>query len=149
MYEASAFVTSLDMDDLKTVTQQVSSADPKGNEVANNDLEAYLTGLDEATYQTTVKSLSINEDHKFEWGFSLFKHKIPTWIFFIITAILTVLAFTKNLSLIPLLGLECCLYMMSELGYKNWVYFTGWLALGLIIYFGYSYRNSKLAGVQE
>jgi hypothetical protein len=37
---------------------------------------------------------------------------------------LAVWAFRKNLSLIPLLGLICCLYMMAELSVWNWIYFT-------------------------
>jgi hypothetical protein len=44
---------------------------------------------------------------------------------------------------LPGLGLLCCLYMLSQLGYKNWLYFMGWLVLGLIIYFTYGYRKSK------
>ncbi len=145
MYEASALVTNLDTADLKIIAQQVATDDAAGFAAHNNDLEAYLSSLDESSYQTMVKTFAIPEDHKFEWGFALFKHKIPTWIFLIITGVLMVYAITRKLSLIPLLGLECCLYMMSELGYKNWMYFSGWLVLGLIIYFGYSYRNSKLA----
>ena len=145
MYEASALVTNLDTADLKIIAQQVATDDAAGFAAHNNDLEAYLSSLDESSYQTMVKSFAIPEDHKFEWGFALFKHKIPTWIFLIITGVLMIYAITRKLSLIPLLGLECCLYMMSELGYKNWMYFSGWLVLGLIIYFGYSYRNSKLA----
>ena len=46
--------------------------------------------------------------------------------------------------LIPLLGLICCLYMMSELGVSNWIGFSIWLAIGLVIYFLYGYKNSKL-----
>lgn len=144
MYPASSFITSLDKTDLSNVTYQISMADAQGYDAANRDLEAYLTGLDNSKYEITIKSLALDEDKKFESGFSLFKHKIPTWIFFIITGLLTYYAFTKNLSLIPLLGLECCLYMMSELGYKNWMYFSGWLCIGLVIYFGYSYKHSKL-----
>jgi hypothetical protein len=79
-------------------------------------------------------------------GWDAFKHKIPTWIFLITTLYLAFLAFTKRLSLIPLLGLACCLYMMSELGVHNWIGFGVWLLIGLVIYFGYGYRNSRLAG---
>jgi basic amino acid/polyamine antiporter, APA family len=43
-----------------------------------------------------------------------------------------------------LLGLLSCLYMMSELGVSNWIGFGIWLAVGLIIYFSYGYRKSKL-----
>ena len=50
----------------------------------------------------------------------------------------------KNLSLIPVLGLLSCMYLMTELGYTNWLRFLIWLAIGLIIYFTYSYKNSNL-----
>jgi hypothetical protein len=34
--------------------------------------------------------------------------------------------------------------MMAELSIWNWIYFTCWLLIGLIIYFGFSRKNSKL-----
>jgi amino acid transporter len=74
-----------------------------------------------------------------------FMIKIPVYIFFIGFAIFSVLAFRFNFSLIPSLGLLCCFYMLSQLGHKNWLYFTVWLIIGLIIYFVYGRRHSKLA----
>ena len=59
------------------------------------------------------------------------------------------ISFRKNLSLIPLLGLICCLYMMAELSVWNWTYFTIWLIIGLLIYFTYSRKNSKLNFVEK
>jgi basic amino acid/polyamine antiporter, APA family len=73
-----------------------------------------------------------------------FIHKIPMWIFIITSFLLTVWAFRKNLSLIPMLGLISCLYMMAELGIANWIGFGIWLLIGLVIYFGYSRKRSKL-----
>jgi amino acid transporter len=73
-----------------------------------------------------------------------FIHKIPMWIFIITSFLLTVWAFRKNLSLIPMLGLISCLYMMAELGIANWIGFGIWLLIGLFIYFGYSRKRSKL-----
>jgi len=58
---------------------------------------------------------------------------------------LTVLAFRHNLSLIPMLGLVSCFYMMAQIPAKSWMGFFIWLAIGLVIYFGYGYSNSKLA----
>mgnify|MGYP002780800838 CR=1 FL=1 len=72
-------------------------------------------------------------------------HQIPHYFFFLGFAILSVLAFKYRFSLIPSLGLLCCFYMLSQLGYKNWLYFSAWLLIGLIIYFVYGYRHSKLA----
>jgi len=68
----------------------------------------------------------------------------PFFIFIILSAILTVTAFIKNLSLIPVLGLLSCFYLMTELGYTNWIRFLAWLIIGLVIYFTYSYKNSKM-----
>ena len=50
----------------------------------------------------------------------------------------------ENLSLIPVMGLLSCLYLMTELGYTNWIRFLIWLGIGLVIYFTYSYKNSRL-----
>jgi amino acid transporter len=74
-----------------------------------------------------------------------FKHRIPLWGFFIISIALVVQCFRKSLSLIPVLGLLSCGYLMTELGWTNWVRFLAWLATGLVIYFFYGFWNSKLA----
>jgi hypothetical protein len=95
-------------------------------------------------YESLIASLPAPDAVKYESGFSLFKHKIPMWIFLFAMAFLTVWSYRRNLSLIPLLGLISCLYMMAELSVWNWIYFTIWLCLGLLIYFGYSRKNSKL-----
>ena len=73
-----------------------------------------------------------------------FSHKIPGIMFLIVAAALLVLSLTKKLSLIPTLGLLSCLYLMTELGITNWIRFGLWLLAGLIIYFLYGYKNSKL-----
>lgn len=71
--------------------------------------------------------------------------KIPTYFFFLGFIIFSVMTYRYNFSLIPSLGLLCCFYMLSQLGYKNWLYFGIWLIIGLIIYFVYGRRHSKLA----
>ena len=68
----------------------------------------------------------------------------PFMLFILLSGVLTVCAFIKNLSLIPVLGLLSCFYLMTELGFANWVRFIVWLAIGLFIYFTYSYKNSVL-----
>ncbi|MGV3597014.1 MAG: APC family permease [Bacteroidota bacterium] len=72
-------------------------------------------------------------------------HKIPMLIFIGVCIFLAYRCFTKSLSLIPVLGLLCNLYLMTELGYTNWAGFFIWLVIGLVIYFTYSYRNSRLS----
>lgn len=78
-----------------------------------------------------------------------FSHKIPMICFFIVAAVLLVLSLTKQLSLIPILGLLLCLYLMTELGITNWLRFGLWLIAGLIIYAVYGYKNSHLRQASE
>jgi APA family basic amino acid/polyamine antiporter len=51
---------------------------------------------------------------------------------------------TPLVPLIPLLGVASCMLMMVGLGWTNWLRLGIWLALGLVIYFVYSKKNSKL-----
>ena len=141
---ASTYVTALNKDEAISLRQFILKNDSAGLAKANNDAEAYLGNMDDEHYSAFITKAPIGEDKKFETGWDLFKHKIPTWIFIIVTLLLTYWAFTKKLSLIPLLGLICCLYMMSEMGVTNWLGFSIWLVIGLVIYFLFSYRNSKL-----
>jgi len=78
-------------------------------------------------------------------SFYAFMTKLPIYIFFIGFAVFSVMSFRFNFSLIPSLGLLCCFYMLSQLGYKNWIYFSIWLIIGLIVYFVYGRKHSKLA----
>lgn len=144
MFDATRFISHLSKGEADYVRYEVSLADPEGYKLSNGDLEAYLDKLDAGAYAGTIKNLRIPETKKFESGWNVFKHKIPTWIFILTCLWLTYWAFRKNLSLIPLLGLVCCLYMMSEMGVTNWLGFGIWLVAGLIIYFTFSYKNSKL-----
>ncbi len=70
--------------------------------------------------------------------------KIATLIFWLTCFILSVIAFRKNLSLIPLLGLTTCLYLLTGMSATNWKWFAIWFGFGLIVYFLYGYRKSKL-----
>jgi APA family basic amino acid/polyamine antiporter len=92
-------------------------------------------------------------------GFYFFRHDIftlftgdnktenfPIFLFIILSAALTVQSFRKNLSLIPVLGLLSCFYLMTELGYTNWIRFLVWLLVGMVIYIHYGYEHSALGG---
>jgi basic amino acid/polyamine antiporter, APA family len=67
-------------------------------------------------------------------------------IFWLSAILLAVFAFIKKYSLIPLMGVITCMYLLTGMSKGNWVWFIGWLALGMIFYFMYGYRKSKLAG---
>lgn len=45
---------------------------------------------------------------------------------------------------VPILGIVVCAAMIYGLGWVNWLRLFGWLALGFIIYFGYSVKHSKM-----
>ncbi len=119
--------------------------DIKGFAAADGNLVDYLGSLDGAAYTEAVKKIPATDAQKFESGWHLFKHKIPMWLFVLTTLVLAVLAFQHNLSLIPMLGLISCFYMMAQIPAKSWLGFFIWLLAGLVIYFSYGYKNSKLA----
>ncbi|HAP95804.1 MAG TPA: amino acid transporter, partial [Chryseobacterium sp.] len=56
-------------------------------------------------------------------------------IFIIANLVLCGLAIVKNLSLIPLIGLSSCLYLLTGMSHENWFWFGLWFAVGLVIYF--------------
>ena len=80
----------------------------------------------------------------FSEGWEVFRDKLPFFLFVILSIGLTITSFVKKLSLIPVLGLASCFYLMTELGYTNWLRFLIWLVIGLVIYFFYSKQHSKL-----
>ncbi|MGN7824494.1 amino acid permease [Chitinophaga sp. 22536] len=80
----------------------------------------------------------------FDGGWEVWKHNIPFFFFAIVTVLITWFSAVRKLSLIPVLGLLSCFYLMTEIALKNWIVFSIWLVIGLSIYFLYSYRHSKL-----
>jgi len=139
------FITSLTSNELATVQNEIKNEQNQLTVIEKNiDTEAYLNGLSAAQYKSFMEKSTIATDKKFESGWSLFKHKIPMWIFLIICIVITYYCITKNLSLIPVLGLLSCLYMMCELGISNWIGFGIWLVIGLVVYFLYGFHHSKL-----
>ncbi len=67
-------------------------------------------------------------------------------VFLVIALVLSFFSIYKKWSLIPTLGLLTNLYLLSELGFTNWMRFIIWLIIGLVIYFAFSFRNSRLRG---
>lgn len=45
---------------------------------------------------------------------------------------------------IPTLAILCCGFLMTQLSLLTWLCFMAWLLIGLVVYFGYSRRNSLL-----
>jgi APA family basic amino acid/polyamine antiporter len=51
---------------------------------------------------------------------------------------------TPFVPFVPILGIIVCLAMIYGLGWTNWLRLIGWLAIGFVVYFGYSKKNSRL-----
>ncbi|MBK7818394.1 MAG: amino acid permease [Sphingobacteriaceae bacterium] len=68
----------------------------------------------------------------------------PMIIFFFVWASVALFSFIRNYSLIPVLGVLSCCYLLTGMGWKNWVMFLIWLLIGLAVYLIYGYKNSKL-----
>jgi hypothetical protein len=66
-------------------------------------------------------------------------------IFIALAVAISIATFIKKFSLIPVLGVLCCSYLLIEIPVSSWKVFFGWMTFGLIIYFAYGYRKSKLA----
>ena len=70
--------------------------------------------------------------------------RLSVCIFLVLCSVLCILSIVKQLNLLPLLGLVCCLYLLTGMTHNNWFWFGVWFAIGLIIYFLFGMKNSKL-----
>ncbi|MCX7862158.1 MAG: amino acid permease [Bacteroidales bacterium] len=83
-----------------------------------------------------ILNISVNDIQRFL--------TIPHLIFMGVAILVSILSVKREWSFIPVLSLLINLYLMAELGTTNWLRFFIWLALGLVIYFAYGIRKSKL-----
>jgi len=145
--DAESIVTTLNVEqkasllihanDFGTITSEIATS--------NNPLLLYMLSLNNRDYENFVLSANLDMPVIYNSGIGVFKHNIPLWIFFIASILLAYLCYKHKLSLIPVLGLISCLFMMSEMGISNWIGFGIWLVVGLVIYASYGYRKSKLS----
>jgi APA family basic amino acid/polyamine antiporter len=56
---------------------------------------------------------------------------------------------TPWVPLIPVLGVISNGYMMAKLGMWNWIRLVVWLAIGLVVYFTYSVKHSRVQALQK
>jgi basic amino acid/polyamine antiporter, APA family len=70
---------------------------------------------------------------------------LPMLLFYLVCAVVALCTAWKNWSLIPVLGLLSCCYLLTGMAPSNWAWFGLWLLIGLVCYFAYGYRRSTLA----
>jgi len=56
---------------------------------------------------------------------------------------------TPWVPLVPILGVICNGYMMYKLGWVNWARLIIWLVVGLVVYFSYGRKHSKVQALQN
>jgi len=66
-------------------------------------------------------------------------------LFIVVAVMITIKTIRKQYSLIPIMGVLSCLYLLIEIPAISWFWFFVWMAVGLVIYFLYGYRHSHLA----
>jgi basic amino acid/polyamine antiporter, APA family len=66
-------------------------------------------------------------------------------LFVAILIVSAVFTFSRKLSFIPVAGALCCTYLMIEIPAVSWLWFFVWMGVGLVIYFLYGKKKSKLA----
>lgn len=55
---------------------------------------------------------------------------------------------TPWVPVVPLLGIASCVYLMVGLPWVTWERFILWLAVGMVIYFFYGFKNSRMRTIQ-
>jgi len=103
-----------------------------------------LNSLKSSDYIEMIRTVNLPYHVKYYIGSTAFSHYFLMWLFVIELLVVVFFSIIKQWSLIPVLGLVSCSYLLCESGTSNWQRFLIWLIVGLLVYFVYGYRNSKL-----
>ena len=52
---------------------------------------------------------------------------------------------TPWVPVVPVVGIGFSIWLLSEQAAITWLVFLAWIAIGLLVYFGYGIRHSRLA----
>jgi APA family basic amino acid/polyamine antiporter len=66
-------------------------------------------------------------------------------VFSLLVTTLSIATVLRKYSLIPVLGVLFCAYLLVEIPAIAWEWFFVWMGIGLLIYFLYGYQKSKLS----
>jgi amino acid transporter len=141
----SQVASTLDDKGTKILFNQFITDNPTEFDKLSRDITLYIDEIDEKIAHELLVKAGAKPTSFYISGTALVLSKIPFYIFLIVCFILCISALWKNYPLLPSLGLICCLYMMSEIGSSNWLAFSIWLLIGLVIYLSYGRTHSNLA----
>jgi amino acid transporter len=135
----------LNASDSALLKEKIAVMDSAGYSDASANLKLYLENVYGTVYRPMIRKTGLRQEAMYYTGKDAFLPNIPQWVFLIVVLIITFYAFKNNYSLIPVLGLVSCFYLMAQESHTNWYRFLIWLVVGLVIYFFYSRHNSRLA----
>lgn len=92
-----------------------------------------------------VGDYTFDDARKYYSKSTAFAYNIPMWIFILVCIYMTIRTFIKSLSFIPVAGLLSCCYLLTGMAGSNWLWFFVWFGIGLVVYFLYGRKHSKLA----
>lgn len=92
-------------------------------------------------YSVFMRSMPLNHDLTRDWSWE----KFPYFVFFGVFLVLSIMTWIRRWSLIPVLGVITNLYLIAGIGHLNWLRFGIWCLVGVLIYFVYGFRSSRLA----
>ena len=119
--------------------------DKAGLNQYNGNLKMYLDSVYSTQYRPMIRKTGLPDNVIYDLGSDSFIPNMPQWLFLVVLILISYFAIKRNYSLIPVLGLLSCFYLMAQESHTNWWRFIIWLIIGLTIYFLYSRKNSKLA----
>lgn len=131
--------------DSTLLKEKIALLDSKGFQDYGGDLEAYLEGIYSTDYRPMIRKTGLPDHVLYYTGKEAFLPNLPQWLFLIVVVIVGFYAIARNYSLIPVLGLISCFYLMAQESHTNWYRFLIWLVIGLLVYFFYGRHHSKLA----
>lgn len=82
-------------------------------------------------------------------GTFILREKVPYYLFSLVFAGTAVMGYLKRFSLIPALGFLTCSFLLSESGTTNWERFLIWLVLGMVVYFLYGRKHSRMGKMER
>lgn len=71
-------------------------------------------------------------------------HEVLSVFFLMIAVGMAILTILRKWNAIPVFGVITCCYLLTGMNEESWKAFFIWFAIGLIFYFGYGFKKSKL-----